>query len=97
MEDDISEFYLCFLEVHGLCLKGYLPIGIRSYDNHALSEHSSAVVGLETLQGSRIAIVDTGDAAAGNVEENLVVGIRTEVTVLVDYLDIHENEMLCGR
>lgn len=97
MEDDISEFYLCFLEVHGLCLKGYLPIRVRGYDNHALAEHSSAVVGLETLQGSCITIVDTGNAAVGNVEEYLIVGIRTEVTVLVDDLDIHENEMLCGR
>lgn len=55
------------------------------------------LLALKRSKGSRIAIVDTGDAAAGNVEENLVVGIRTEVTVLVDDLDIHENEMLCGQ
>ena len=77
-------------EAHGCTL-------IWCYDNHALAEHGTAVVGLEAFKRRLAAIVDTGDSGSVDAEEYLIVGIGTYISVLVDDLSIDEYEMLAAN
>ena len=67
-------------------------------DSETFAVEGLALVVLETLHAELASIIDTGyRGVALQREEHLILGIGTEVAVLIDHFDRHKRKAIDGR